>query len=316
MKNSILLLCIGCFLIIDTATKLSAQDVLLYSNIFESPLATPVPNCGPDLDVTYVNDLWGGTGLGTGGGGLFQQINTVETILINGPNDQYTDPSGRGGDYCLSMLSTAEDDRLALTLNSQLLPYINLAFLMSPIDVAACGGLFGTDVAKMHVTAFDSPGGDFSFFDPGTLLDEDTIVGSDPGATPFTFNWVECNASLLISSSVDGYITVVFDLINSGYAAIDSIVIKSSVSADMHSQYPNEMGLQISPIPFTDAFTISGTHAGADCFLMNSTGQQIMHVQANEATTVIATNGLTAGLFVLLYAEDGNISRIPVIKYE
>ena len=76
-----------------TATKpCSAQTVLLYKNAFENPITTPVANCTADLDATEVNTLWGGTGEGTGGGGAFQQINTVETMLINGPDEQYEDP--------------------------------------------------------------------------------------------------------------------------------------------------------------------------------------------------------------------------------
>lgn len=88
-----------------------SQQVTLYDNHFESPNIPPVPNCGSDLDATDLNTLWSGTADGTGGGGAFQQVNTVETILINGPNERYDDPSGIGGNYCISMLSSAQDDK-------------------------------------------------------------------------------------------------------------------------------------------------------------------------------------------------------------
>ena len=83
---------------------LAAQTVLIYQNNFENSLQTPIDNCGPDLDTTQVNTLWAGTGLGTGGGGLFKQVFTVETMLINGPSNTYTDPSGVGGNYCIGFL--------------------------------------------------------------------------------------------------------------------------------------------------------------------------------------------------------------------
>jgi len=180
-----------------------AQTVLLYQNSFESPLVSPSTGCSPDLDQTLVNTLWGGTGLGTGGGGLFQQYFTVETILINGSNNQYTDILGLGGNYCLGMLSNLQNDKLALILNSQMLPYANISFLISPIDLPQCGGPFGLDTAVMHLLIYDSPGGSFSFSTPGTLLAQDTVLGSFPGLTPFTFNWFNASSSLDISNSVD-----------------------------------------------------------------------------------------------------------------
>jgi hypothetical protein len=70
------------------------QNVIIYKNSFETPLIPPVSTCSPDLDNNQVNTLWEGTGLGIGGGGNFQQLNTIETIIIQGT--QYNDPSGLG----------------------------------------------------------------------------------------------------------------------------------------------------------------------------------------------------------------------------
>jgi len=208
----------------------SAQTVILYQNTFDSPLSTPTANCGPDVSITLVNTLWGGTGLGTGGGGLFMQQFTVETILINGTDNQYTDPLVTGGDYCLGMYSSNQNDKLALTLNSQMLPFINLSFLMSPIDLAGCTGPFGPETSVMGLTVYDSPGGTFSFPPSNTILDTDTIMGGSPGSTPYTFNWSNNSTSFDINNSIDGNITIVFDLIEGVYAAIDNIVVTSSTT--------------------------------------------------------------------------------------
>lgn len=64
---------------------LNAQTVLIYQNSFVTPLTTPVnASCQQDFSATPVNTLWQGTGTGTFSG-AFQQSNTVETLLINGP---------------------------------------------------------------------------------------------------------------------------------------------------------------------------------------------------------------------------------------
>ena len=92
MKKYLLIL----VLVISGSSKLQAQ-VLLYENHFENPLSGPFSNCGPDLDANTINSLWGGTGTGTARAGNFMQVKTIETLLINGPNNQYNDPSGIGG---------------------------------------------------------------------------------------------------------------------------------------------------------------------------------------------------------------------------
>jgi hypothetical protein len=259
MKNTILhLSLLAIFIVVFDAKVAFAQTVLLYQNSFETPLIPPVTTCSPDLDNNPVNTLWGGTGLGIGGGGDFLQLNTVETILINGANLQYNDPSGLGGNYCIGMLDNFQNqnDKLALTLNAQMLPFLNMTFLLSPIDVPGCGGPFGVDTAEMYLRVYDTPGGIFSFASPGTILDEDTVVSGSPGLTPDTFNWSICATSLDISNSLDSSITIVFDLIRSGYAAIDSVKISSSVTTSIQNlnQYNN---VTVFPNPSKGEINIS-----------------------------------------------------------
>ena len=305
MKKTILPSLILVLLIILLDTKASfPQTILLYKNTFEAPLSTPSPNCGPDLDATLVNSLWGGTGLGTGGGGLFQQEFTVETILINGPGLQYSDPSNLGGNYCLSMLSVTQNDRAALTLNSQMLPYANVSFLLSPIDLASCGGPFGVDTAIMHLSVYDSPGGTFSFSSPGTLLDEDTLIGGAPGATPFTFNWTVCVTSFDISSSVDGNITIVFDLLQSGYAAFDSIEIFSSSSASSISEHDGINSAFVFPNPFTNEIIVGDRNQASsakakEIILYDVMGKEILRQKISKGETKINTEKLLSGFYFL-----------------
>ncbi len=297
-------------------TKLGfTQTVLLYQNSFESPLIDPSANCGPDLDATLVNTLWGGTGLGTGGGGEFQQVNTVETILINGPGLQYTDPSGSGGNYCISLLSSVQDDKAALTLNSQMLPYANITFHMSPIDLAACGGHFGLDTAEIHITVYDSPDGIFSFFSPGTLLDEDTILGSEPGLTPFTFNWTLCTTSLDISGSIDGNITVVFDLLRGNYAGIDNIEITSSVTPNTISENHGLISLIVSPNPFSNELSINGTKSSGEMVLFDAMGKELMRQKTFDVQTKIITENLLNGVYFLTYRDGNKTEKLKIVKF-
>ncbi|MFI5173190.1 MAG: T9SS type A sorting domain-containing protein [Chitinophagales bacterium] len=293
----------------------TTQTVLLYKNSFESPLIPPAANCGPDLDATLVNTLWGGTGLGTGGGGQFQQINTVETILIHGPYLQYTDASGLGGNYCLSMLSAFEDDKAALTLNSEMLPFANITFLLSAIDIAGCGGPFGLDTPVMRMTVYDSPGGTFDFYIPGTMLDETIITGGPPNANSYSFNWILCTTSLDISESVDGNITIVFDLLESGYAAIDSIEISSSITAIAVEDEGELKYTLLSPNPFSDEIVISGTAAMGEIILFDIAGKEIIRQKSFENLTEIDVKDLLPGIYMMNYLEENAISGFKLIKF-
>ncbi len=297
-----------------------SQTILLYENSFESPLSAPAPNCGPDLDATLVNTLWGGTGLGTGGGGLFQQLWTVETILVNGPDLQYTDPEDLGGNYCLSMLSVVQDDRVALTLNSQMLPYANVSFLLSPIDLAGCGGPFGLDTAEVHVSVYDTPGGNFSFSLPGTLLDEDTLAGGAPGATAYTFNWAECATSFDISASVDGYITIVFDLLQSEYAAFDNIEISSSIDPISVSEHDRLNSVLVFPNPFTSEIIISTANRESgvgttEIILFDMMGNEVLREPISKGETNINTEKLLSGFYFLHYLDGTKMTNFKLMKF-
>ena len=237
-----------------------AQTIQLFYNDFTMPLSTPVSNCGPDLCITQVNTLWQGTGTGTGGGGTWKQVNTVETILINGPNDIYTDTTGQGGDYCLGMLSTFQDDRVALTLFSDTLPYVNLYMDVAPIDLVACGGPFGTATPSFHIMVFDSPGGTFNINNPGVPLDEDTVFGGPAVLDPHYFAWTQVQTGLDVSGSTDGYVSVMWDLLTSGYAAFDNLLIEASVSGVGIGQHErNTISITVHPNPASGSFTLDQT---------------------------------------------------------
>jgi len=287
-----------------------SQQIILYDNHFESPNIPPVPNCGSDLDATDLNTLWSGTAGGTGGGGSFQQVNTVETILIHGPDGFYSDPSGIGDSFCISMLSVAQDDQAALTLNSQMLPFAIISMDISAIDLDACGGPFGVDTPLLDIKIYDSPGAVFSFAAPGTLLDEDTIKGIAPGATSFTFNWTNQLVSMDIANTTDGNITVVLDLLKSGYAAIDNLLIVSSLTSIGPVQ-SNQNKIVLFPNPVADVLNVQGKiSANTKVKFYNPFGQFLLEEKIN-ADRKINVSTLPAGMY---WVEIKNEDQPVVLK--
>jgi hypothetical protein len=196
-----------------------AQSIVLYTNDFESPNVPIQVSCGNSLDSRTIDSLYGAPGF------VFHQINTVEAISIDDPGGLYTNPSGQGGAYALGMLSTSQDDKLALTFDAQGRTFVNVGLDLSSIDVQGCGGPFGVDVPIMQVSLLDSPGGSFDFNQ--TVLDSDTITGV---AAPdqWTFEWTTGVVSLDATGATDGNVSIVFDLLQSGYAAFDNLSIVAS----------------------------------------------------------------------------------------
>jgi len=196
-----------------------AQSIVLYENDFEAPNVPVVINCGNSLDTRGINLLYGTAGF------VFNQINTVEAVVHDDAQDLYSDPEGNGGTLSLGMLSTAQDDKLALTFDSQGRDFVNVGLDLSSIDVNGCGGPFGVAAPVMAISLLDSPGGTFAF--DQTVLDSGTITGA---AAPdaFTFNWTTGVVTLATAGTTDGNVSILFDLQQSGYAAFDNLSIVAS----------------------------------------------------------------------------------------
>ena len=212
MKRSLLLLAVA------VVPALSfGQSVVLYTNDFESPNVPIVINCGNSLDTSGINTLYGSPGF------VFNQVNTVEAVSVK--QALYSDPEGNGGTYALGMLSTAEDDKLALTFDAQGRAFVNVGLDLSSIDVSGCGGPFGVATPVMRVSLLDSPGGTFSFGQ--SVLASQTMTG-EAAPDPWTFHWRFNVVSLATAGSTDGHVSIVFDLLESGYAAFDNLSIVAS----------------------------------------------------------------------------------------
>jgi len=206
-----------CSLVLPSVSR--SESVVLYSNDFETPNQPVQINCGNSLDITGINSLYGTPEF------VYNQTNTVEAIVIDDTLDLYSDPEGKGGSVSLGMLSSAQNDLLALTFNRQGLPFLNVGFDLSSIDVSGCGGPFGVAAPVMQVSLLDSPGGVFNFAQ--TVLDTTTVSG-EAASGPWTFHWTVGVAALDASAATDDFVSVLLDLTQSGYAAFDNLSIVAS----------------------------------------------------------------------------------------
>jgi hypothetical protein len=194
-------------------------SVVLYSNDFETPNQAIVINCGNSLDTTPIQTLYGTVGF------TYHQTNTVEAVSIVDALGLYANPEGKGGAYSLGMLSTAENDLLALTFDREGRAFVNVGFDFSAIDVSGCGGPFGVATPIMRVSLLDSPGDVFDFSQ--TVLDSVDVTGVAP-PDAFTFDWTFVVAALDASGATDNFVSVLFDLQQSGYASFDNVSIVAS----------------------------------------------------------------------------------------
>ena|GEM_PF-523956 len=276
----------------------TAQTVLLYANDFSTPLTPPQPNCGRDLDNTPVNDLWQNTGTGTGGGGLWQQTFTVETILLNGPDEQYTDSSGIGGDYCIGMQNFQQNDLAGLTLNRGAFPYVNLEMDISALDIALCGGPFNLAQTSFRISAYNSTGGIFNITNPGTALDLVDVVGNGAGATSYSTNWAHITTGLDVSMATDPMVTVVLDLLTSNYAVLDNLEITASTLSLGISERSKQNGLRCWPNPATDVLSLDISNTSFQWTIFTNLGN-VVDQGRNHGDSRLDIGDLAPGHYVI-----------------
>jgi Thrombospondin type 3 repeat len=213
---------LGAALLLALPSAAGEQSVVLYANDFETPNVPVAINCGNSLDTRGINFLYGQPGF------VYNQMFTVEAVTIADSQALYSDPEGTAGTLSLGMLSAAEDDKLALTFNRQGRSFVNVGFDLSSIDVSGCGGPFGVAAPVMRVSLLDSPGGTFDFGQ--TVLDSEDVTG-EAAPDAFTFHWTFGIAALDASGATDDFVSILFDLQQSGYAAFDNLSIVASDTA-------------------------------------------------------------------------------------
>lgn len=200
--------------------------VTLYNQNFENPAA--FNNDGGDVNIfNPVNSLYGNQPAGF----TFAQANTVETLLITGNQafgHGYSDPSGKGGNYALGMLSTVQNDLLGLSFNVGSNPFMNVRLDISSIDLSVFSGPFVPPgaIPTFKFTLYDNPSG-ANGLGNGTILDE--IQASGTASARDVFNWSEVLLPLDTTGNTNGNVTLRIDLLEGGYAAMDNFHITADV---------------------------------------------------------------------------------------
>lgn len=215
---------------------------LLYQNDFEDPSRRVFSSCGGGADIrdNAINIFFSKPGF------AFHQKETVEVVHLDGlqRNSDHTEgaeifdnPQGVGGNFAIGMFSNQEEDKLALTLDTHDFSFLNIGMSLAAANLPGCGGPFTYESRlykpKFHVSVLDSPEGDFSDWG-GQPLDEGDIEGSEVSGSdladlPFKLDWGYDMIGLDVSSSSDGYVTIVFDLQGDApYAIFDDLIIVGS----------------------------------------------------------------------------------------
>ncbi len=194
---------------------------IVYQNDFESPNGISFGPSYIDLSQQNLNYLYGPE---------IQMEYTVETLGINGPQNLYSDPSGIGGRYAIGMLESVQNDLAGITFDVERLSFVNVSLDVSGIGIKGINGPFVNNDPIFSLTLLDTPGG---IFNMGSVysyksLGSVTVSGVTSSSSIFTFDWTENFVSLNTKGTSDGNVTLLIDLVQGGYAAIDNLVVSAS----------------------------------------------------------------------------------------
>ncbi|HMW57981.1 MAG TPA: PEP-CTERM sorting domain-containing protein [Accumulibacter sp.] len=236
----------------------SQAATVLYSQDFENPNPGSFVNDGGDINVwNPINTLYGGQPAGFS----FAQTFTVEALLIGGSQawggTGFRDPQGIAGRHAISMLSSAQDDRLGLSFNVGAYKFLNFKLDVSSIDLNNWGGPFvplGGQAPTFRFSLYDNPAGGVGI-GGGILLDFAEITGTAT-ALKNTFDWTNHIVALDATGNTNGNVILQIDELVGGYAALDNFLITASDTS-------GDVGQGQAPEPATLALLSFGLAAFA-----------------------------------------------------
>lgn len=200
----------------------TAERIVLYSNDFEEPNENVNPGGCPPINQRGINRFYGTNE------NVFNQRFTVEVFIVDSMWNStvpYADPEGRAGSYAISMLSQFQHDLLGLGFSTFGKAFINVAMDISSIDIPCAFGPFGIAAPIFRVSLLDDPSGTVPL--TGVALDFADMTGP-AGPNPWTFHWTRGSVSLNATGSTTGRVSIVFDLLQSGYGAFDNLIVQAS----------------------------------------------------------------------------------------
>lgn len=270
---------------------------VLYTQNFATPNIAPVEDlshCWDDLSHNQgVNALWSEPGF------TFSQPTnfTCETIFINGPKNTYSDPSGIGGDYCLSMfrVNSTNVDRLALLLDVGTEQFLNLRMDVSGITITGgCTALGTLSAQTFTITAYDQPGGaPFDFDADNIVLDQTTVTTPDRTGLPAQqFLWGEVIAGLDVSDATDGNVVIEWTISAGNYAALDNIVLTAGAASAIQ-ECPDNVTIEAVSSAGT-VYNYTAPVAGDNCDPNPVTTQSVGEASGATFPIGVTTNTFTA----------------------
>lgn len=207
----------------------TASAGLIYQNNFDNPVNWVESRSYQDMSQQSVNALFGST---------FAQTNTVETIKTHG-GSYYSDPSGTGGDYAISMLSHLQDDKLFLTFDPTSNNFVNVQ-----LDLSNIGARYQNGGYQAGLNSSTAPTMQLSLYSGGSLLSSSQITGSST-SDQSVFDWTNFIVALDTTGN-NGSVTLEFDLLSGNYAAFDNLTIYTAdVEGDVGQPVPAPAGLPL-----------------------------------------------------------------------
>jgi hypothetical protein len=206
-------------------------EVLLYQQDFEHPVN--FVNDGGDVNIyRTVNDLYGNQPAGF----QFAQTFTVETLLVGGtsawagaanPTGGFKDPQGVAGDHVISLLSSSQNDWLALSFDVGAYKFLNFSLDISSIDLNNFGGpFFDGKAPKFQFSLYDNPTGAVGL-GSGTFLSGAQASGTI-AENRWAFDWTHTSVGLSTAGNTNGNVILRVDLLEGGYAAMDNFSITAA----------------------------------------------------------------------------------------
>jgi hypothetical protein len=145
----------------------------------------------------------------------------------------------------------------------------------------------------------------------------DSVVG---GVGGYTYSWspVSSTADSIGALCVGAYTICVTDLNGCSVCTSDTISFPSAVN----TIYSAGNSVSVIPNPFTNEVTIVGAE-GSDIILYDYTGKEILHITSTSTETVLNTEGIAAGIYLLRVASastgsptGGAVRNYKVVKQQ
>ena len=140
-------------------------------------------------------------------------------------------------------------------------------------------------------------------------MDSSGNSGCNQGYAPAVITSVTHTSTPFTTISSGGTVTTPATVVNGG-----CIVTTLCTTVDIH-EIQSWSSLNIYPNPFTNTFIISGTSPGGVVILFDVTRKKLLHQNTLDGETIINSENIPAGIYLLYYSDINNIVKIKLAKF-